>query len=101
MSGWAVHWYWNWLFGPEILDGAHADYPDFWILATEACEGSDLDEPPVSLGKWLYAESYAHNIIEVRRGAASRLFRYLRSFSIGSSEGGWYVTARFIVRRLG
>ncbi|CAG0890294.1 unnamed protein product [Darwinula stevensoni] len=64
VSGWAVHWYWNWLFGPEILDGAHADYPDFWILATEACEGSDLGEPPVSLGNWLYAESYAHNIIE-------------------------------------
>ena len=39
VSGIAVHWYWDMAVPPSVLDDTHNDFPDKFILMTEACEG--------------------------------------------------------------
>lgn len=39
IEGIGVHWYLDRVFSPEILDKAHEDFPDKFILGTEACVG--------------------------------------------------------------
>lgn len=65
VSGLAVHWYWDRLVTPQVLDAAHNQYPDKIILNTESSIG---DRPgqfhgPV-LGSWSRAEVYAMGIIQ-------------------------------------
>uniref|UniRef100_A0A4D5RNY4 Glucosylceramidase n=1 Tax=Ixodes scapularis TaxID=6945 RepID=A0A4D5RNY4_IXOSC len=65
VQGVAVHWYANDYMGPWVLDKTHNNFPDKFILATEACEGwrsSDVEK--VILGSWNRAENYAHDILE-------------------------------------
>ncbi|KAM7285332.1 lysosomal acid glucosylceramidase-like [Ixodes scapularis] len=67
VQGVAVHWYANDYMGPWVLDKTHNNFPDKFILATEACEGwrsSDVEK--VILGSWKRAENYAHDILEVQ-----------------------------------
>lgn len=40
-------------------------FPDYFILATEACQGSKSTSRGVYLGSWSRAESYVHDIITV------------------------------------
>ncbi|XP_016977956.1 lysosomal acid glucosylceramidase [Drosophila rhopaloa] len=59
LDGLAVHWYWDDLFFPQLIDQAHSELPDKMILNTESCIG---DKPwqtngPV-LGSWQRGESY-------------------------------------------
>ncbi|KAG1703668.1 Glucosylceramidase [Nymphon striatum] len=64
ISGIAVHWYFDNYIPAEVLSDAHNKYPDIFILATEACQGSQpWDEKKVLLGSWTRAEEYAQDII--------------------------------------
>jgi hypothetical protein len=40
VSGIGVHWYQNFIAPPSVLTTTHEQFPDRFILATEACEGT-------------------------------------------------------------
>ncbi|XP_023704817.1 lysosomal acid glucosylceramidase isoform X2 [Cryptotermes secundus] len=65
IDGIAVHWYWDSLFPPSLLDRTHNNFPDKFILATEACVG---DKPwefdKVKLGSWSRGEWYMEDILQ-------------------------------------
>lgn len=65
VKGIAFHWYYNYLVPPSFLTYVHHSYPDKFILATEACEGSQPFQKHVVLGSWKRGETYAQDIIEV------------------------------------
>nr|XP_039266841.1 lysosomal acid glucosylceramidase-like [Styela clava] len=61
VSGIGVHWYWDWLIGPEKLNITHNLFPDKFILATEAC----VKHPPTeSIGNWEMGEKYSNDILD-------------------------------------
>ncbi|KAG4067248.1 hypothetical protein HA402_000239 [Bradysia odoriphaga] len=65
LDGFAVHWYWDNIAPPSLLDKTHKLFPDKFILNTESCLG---DKPltvhgPI-LGSWERAEQYARSYIE-------------------------------------
>ncbi|XP_062540118.1 lysosomal acid glucosylceramidase [Armigeres subalbatus] len=65
VDGLAVHWYWDGVTPPELLDQALNLYPDKLIFNTEASLG---DKPfqthgPI-LGSWARAESYITSIMQ-------------------------------------
>lgn len=64
VSGIAVHWYLDFLVPSKILSITHEQYPDSFILATEACRGQNPWDESVTLGKWSRGEDYAHSIIQ-------------------------------------
>ncbi|CAG0890468.1 unnamed protein product [Darwinula stevensoni] len=65
VSGIAVHWYTDFIAPPVLLDLTHAEFPDYWILSTEACVGFTANSPhQVPLGDWGQAQSYATDIIQ-------------------------------------
>lgn len=61
ISGIAVHWYFDWLVGPSVLNYTHNLFPDKFIMATEAC---NYDTPDKSLGSWELAEKYSNDILD-------------------------------------
>lgn len=61
VSGIAVHWYFDWLLGPEVLNDTHTLFPDKFILATEAC---NKGPPEKELGSWEMGEKYSNDILE-------------------------------------
>ncbi|RLN79148.1 hypothetical protein BBJ28_00014693 [Nothophytophthora sp. Chile5] len=77
VSGVGVHWYKNldFAFGTtgdfDDLSAFHEDYPDVFILATEACEGSLVEGLGTGVGTdlldsnttWQRGENYARDII--------------------------------------
>ncbi|PAV85454.1 hypothetical protein WR25_04790 [Diploscapter pachys] len=63
VSGIAVHWYQNQGIGPQPLTDTHNKWPDYWILATEACNGWDQGQHTVILGDWGRGAAYAYDII--------------------------------------
>lgn len=63
VSGIGVHWYQNFIAPPSVLTTTHEMFPDRFILATEACEGT-FPKETVVLGAWDRLESYATDIIE-------------------------------------
>ena len=66
VSGIAFHWYLNSVSSPQILDKTHEDFPNVFLLSTEACEGSNpFEKDKVALGSWDRAETYALDIITV------------------------------------
>lgn len=65
VHGVAVHWYMDEIIGPWVLDKVHQNFPDKFILATEACPGFELVvKDRVILGSWERAEQYANDILE-------------------------------------
>lgn len=40
IDGIAVHWYWDQIFPANLLTETHNNFPDKFILATEACVGN-------------------------------------------------------------
>lgn len=67
VSGIAFHWYLNKYSGPHVLEYANEKYPEYFLLSTEACEGTDLFEVnKVLMGSWQRAENYAYDIIVVK-----------------------------------
>ncbi|XP_037509141.1 lysosomal acid glucosylceramidase-like [Rhipicephalus sanguineus] len=65
VHGVGVHWYKNKFIGPSVLDDVRENFPDKFILATEACTGYEtMTLNKVKLGSWDRAERYASDIIE-------------------------------------
>ncbi|XP_030370702.1 lysosomal acid glucosylceramidase [Scaptodrosophila lebanonensis] len=59
LDGLAVHWYWDDIFGPELIDEIHNEMPNKLLLNTESCLG---DKPwqthGPELGSWERGEHY-------------------------------------------
>lgn len=60
-----VHWYWDEIFQPTLIDQTLAQMPDKILLITESCIG---DKPwqkagPV-LGSWYRGEKYARDFLQ-------------------------------------
>lgn len=72
VSGIAVHWYSDFISPPIVLDTTHNNFPDKFILMTEACIGSGLVQPKVDLGAWDRGQKYILSIIE-----------YMNNWSVG------------------
>ncbi len=66
VSGIGIHWYADDVLPlPFALDQAHDEFPDKFLLYTEACNGDKpWDTEKVMLGDWDRGEKYIHNIIE-------------------------------------
>jgi len=62
-AGLALHWYYYAQHdnGPEVYDDFVRNYPNHFILATEACNVDSNDT--TGLGNWTLAENYAHDIL--------------------------------------
>jgi glucosylceramidase len=79
ISGIAFHWYLNSVSSPLELDKTHNQFPDYFLLSTEACEGSSpFQKDKVSLGDWGRAESYAYDILTVM--ALIKLLKYILKY---------------------
>lgn len=39
IDGIAVHWYWDTMFPPSLLDYTHDNYPNKFLISTEASVG--------------------------------------------------------------
>ena len=60
-----MHWYADEIVNlPFALDQAHEEFPDKFILYTEACTGDGVTDKGVRLGDWNRGERYLNNIIE-------------------------------------
>lgn len=64
IDGIAVHWYWDQIFPANLLTETHSNFPDKFILATEACVGDKFYQKKVILGSWHRGEMYASDIID-------------------------------------
>jgi glucosylceramidase len=67
VDGVAMHWYADSVADlPHALDMLHEDFPEKFILYSEACEGFGFagNETTVILGMWERGENYMFNIIE-------------------------------------
>ncbi|KAK7789534.1 hypothetical protein R5R35_003347 [Gryllus longicercus] len=65
IDGIAVHWYWDNLLPPYLLTATHNNFPDKFILSTEACKGDrPWNYPKVALGSWSRSEDYMADIIQ-------------------------------------
>ncbi|XP_072167356.1 lysosomal acid glucosylceramidase-like [Diadema setosum] len=64
VSGIGIHWYWDEIVDASRLNETHHAYPDYFMLATEACEGHLNREEEVILGSWERGEAYSYSIIE-------------------------------------
>nr|XP_045599908.1 lysosomal acid glucosylceramidase-like [Procambarus clarkii] len=60
VDGTAVHWYSDYIVGPEVLDQTHDLSPSRFILYSEACYNFD----ETLLGSWFRAEDYSRHIFE-------------------------------------
>lgn len=62
-AGLALHWYFYGDAGPyDVYDDIRNKFPNKILLATEACNRNDNDDP-IGLGLWPLAEDYAHDIL--------------------------------------
>ncbi|KNC29753.1 hypothetical protein FF38_05244 [Lucilia cuprina] len=65
LDGLAVHWYWDDIFGPELIDKTLQLMPNKLLLNTEACVG---DKPwqtrGPELGSWERGEQYIRSILQ-------------------------------------
>jgi hypothetical protein len=67
VDGIAIHWYMGMVAPPTMMVQTHKNYPDLFMLSTEACNGFEEDSPATSLGSWKRGEFYSTDIMEVRR----------------------------------
>ncbi|XP_065322963.1 lysosomal acid glucosylceramidase-like [Gordionus sp. m RMFG-2023] len=63
VKGIALHWYLNFI-SPKIQSLVHLDYPNYFILSSEACTGSLPWENNVKLGDWSRGEKYGRDIMQ-------------------------------------
>ncbi|GLV40112.1 Glucocerebrosidase 1a [Carabus blaptoides fortunei] len=64
IDGIALHWYWDSFFPASVLDCTHEQFPEKFMLNTEACIGDKPFQKKVDLGSWARGEMYAYDIIE-------------------------------------
>ncbi|KAI6072929.1 Glucosylceramidase [Aix galericulata] len=67
VHGIGIHWYLDFI-GPiqDTVVPTHELFPDYFILATEACIGAHFWERDVILGCWERGNQYSHSILTVR-----------------------------------
>ncbi|KAH0819812.1 hypothetical protein GEV33_002979 [Tenebrio molitor] len=65
VDGIAFHWYMGMVAPPSLMVQTHKNYPDLFMLSTEACNGFEADSPATSLGSWRRGEFYSTDIMEV------------------------------------
>lgn len=63
-AGIAVHYYADFLSPASVLTDTHNDFPDKFILMTEACTGVGPFVKHVDLGQWSRGEKYFLSILE-------------------------------------
>ncbi|ULT94360.1 hypothetical protein L3Y34_003676 [Caenorhabditis briggsae] len=63
VNGIALHWYEDFIDPATVVTETHNLYPDYFILATEACAGYEPALGP-KLGSWSRAEQYANDLIK-------------------------------------
>ncbi|XP_075148366.1 lysosomal acid glucosylceramidase-like [Haematobia irritans] len=65
LDGFAVHWYWDDIFGPELIDKTMQLFPNKFLLNTESCVG---DKPwqahGPELGSWERGEQYIRAFLQ-------------------------------------
>ncbi|XP_076179383.1 lysosomal acid glucosylceramidase-like [Ptiloglossa arizonensis] len=66
IAGTATHWYADELVPAFVLDQTHTDFPDKFLMMTEACSRPDPDNSStnVIMGSWDRGENYFLSIIE-------------------------------------
>uniref|UniRef100_A0A8D0HJS5 Glucosylceramidase n=1 Tax=Sphenodon punctatus TaxID=8508 RepID=A0A8D0HJS5_SPHPU len=65
VHGIGLHWYIDFATSITLTVGAtHKLFPDYFLLATEACNGAYIWEKNVDLGSWERGNKYSHSIIE-------------------------------------
>jgi glucosylceramidase len=65
IDGHAFHWYWNKIAPSTLLDTSYVDYPNKFLISTEACSGDKpWEEHKPLLGSWSRCEDYILDIIE-------------------------------------
>ncbi|ODM90073.1 putative glucosylceramidase 4, partial [Orchesella cincta] len=68
VHGVGTHWYLDFLTSPDVLSRFHNNYPDYFIVQTEACLGfTPWEREKVSLGNWERGEQYLEAIIQDSR----------------------------------
>lgn len=66
INGIALHWYYDFAVSHERLRQTHNEFPDFFMLYTEACSGVFIfEDHGVVLGSWERGELYSTDILEV------------------------------------
>lgn len=61
-----MHRYTDWLSDPVNLAKTHEQYPDYFMMGTEACSGAmPWQEEKALLGSWVRGERYSIDILEV------------------------------------
>lgn len=65
LDGFAVHWYWDDIFPPSLIDKTMKEYPNKLLLNTESCIG---DKPwqkhGPELGSWSRAVQYIKSFMQ-------------------------------------
>ncbi|CAD0204506.1 unnamed protein product [Chrysodeixis includens] len=63
-DGVAIHWYLNKVTPASTVTAIMKDYPDKFVISTEACNGALFTDTIVDLGSWSRAEDYFVDILE-------------------------------------
>lgn len=74
VDGIAIHWYLDKITPPSVMAKTHKNFPDKFIISTEASAGFSPLSDAVSLGSWKRGENYAVDIMEVQK--------YIRKFCL-------------------
>lgn len=65
IHGIGVHWYFDAISSIKAtVVATHEMFPDYFIISTETCIGSNFWEKPVDLGSWSRGEKYSKTILE-------------------------------------
>ncbi|XP_037952534.1 lysosomal acid glucosylceramidase-like [Teleopsis dalmanni] len=65
LDGLAVHWYWDEMVGPSLMDDALKMMPDKILLTTESCIGDKpWQKAAPLLGSWYRGEKYARAYLQ-------------------------------------
>ncbi|XP_026546559.1 glucosylceramidase [Notechis scutatus] len=65
IHGIGLHWYMDFISSIEgTVEATQHLFPDYFLIATEACAGSFFWEQDVILGSWDRGEDYSHSILE-------------------------------------
>jgi hypothetical protein len=65
VDGVGMHWYSG--LGSDVLDNIHYDYPDKFILYTEASTSfiPNVNQSQIAVGNWADAYFYVRDILDV------------------------------------
>ncbi|XP_044265543.1 lysosomal acid glucosylceramidase-like [Tribolium madens] len=64
VDGIAIHWYFGLITPSSVMDKTHKNFPDKFIISTEASCGFASKSEAVLLGSWNRGEAYAIDIME-------------------------------------